>query len=51
MKLSNSEILFGIAQCYARLNGELSFGIMTREMTVDALNNYKSELKKRGFVI
>lgn len=51
MRLSDSEILFGIARCYARLNGELPFGIMTKEMTLDALKNYKSELKKRGFVI
>ena len=50
-RYSNSEILFGIARCHARLSGEIPMGIMSYDLTLKALDDYRCELKRRGFVI
>ena len=51
MKTSNystSEIISGIARCYARLSGEMPMGVMSAQRVNYALRQYKSELKRRN---
>lgn len=46
-RLSDKELYYGIQRCEARLSGVCPMGYMTREMTEEALSQYRNELRIR----
>lgn len=45
---TDEELQHGIARCEDRLSGVLEMGLITPELTKQALKQYKDELSKRG---